>query len=303
MHAAIVSIPRFAEKFVRALAALVLSGSLLVAAPAGKAGAGRISIATQPPGATIYVDGQASGKAPAEIEGLGPGRYFVRAELDGYRAGEAVVEISSSQNAPSLALELISNSAPRRVEAAPVATPRPATPVPVPVATPAPATPAPVAAAPPRATPAPAPVLPPVVPAPEAAGDSDDTILRLVAAHLKTISDGDIDAYLNLCAPKVDLYDEGMQSKDSIRHSRQKLKERWPVYEITNVRDVAVRPADQPGVKRAAVTYDWNVSNPKTGKRASGTASDLLDFKQTGGQWLIVKARQNVDRKKKSGGQ
>ena len=128
-----------------------------------------------------------------------------------------------------------------------------------------------------------------------------ETAVRdLVNAHLKSISDGDIDAYLRLCAPKVDLYDEGMQSKESIRKSRQKLKDRWPVYEIVNVRDVAVRETAQPDIKRAAVTYDWHVSNPKTGKKASGTASDLLDFKQIDGKWLMVKARQNVDRKSKS---
>ncbi|MGB8170873.1 MAG: hypothetical protein WCF18_25435, partial [Chthoniobacteraceae bacterium] len=132
---------------------------------------------------------------------------------------------------------------------------------------------------------------------PAPTGDADALIFDRVAAHLKSISSGDIDTYLRLCAAKVDLYDEGMQSRDAIRKSRQKLKERWPVYEITNVRDVAVRATDKPDVKRASVTYDWNVSNPKTGKRASGTANDLLDFKQIGGEWLIVKARQNVDRK------
>lgn len=303
MHEATASVRQFAEQVVRLfvgksvlLASVFVSGSLFAAAPPGaRPGTGRISVTTQPTGAAIYLDGQASGKAPAEIEGLGPGRYFVRAELDGYRAGEAVVEVSSSQNHPSVALELISVNAPRRVEPAPVATPRPATPAPIvrePMATPAPAPP--VAVAPPRATPAPAPVSPPS----DVPGDADETIRGLVATHLKAISDGDIDAYLRLCATKVDLYDEGMQTREAIRRSRQKLKERWPVYEISNVRDVGVRAADQSGVKRAAVTYDWHVSNPKTGKKASGTASDLLDFKQVGGEWLIVKARQNVDRKK-----
>jgi len=313
MHEAYVSVPRFAAPAARRFAgrwfvliAYAASSLLLAAAPpGGKSGAGRITVTTQPAGAAIFIDGQASGKTPTEIEGLGPGRYLQRAEIDGYRAGEAVVEISSSQSAPSVVLELISNSAPRRVEPAPVVAPRPATSVPAPPSTPLPvtiprpATPAPIAVATPRATPAPAPI-PPPTPATDAAGDSDENILRLVAAHLKTISDGDIDAFLRLCASKVDLYDEGMQTRESIRRSRQKLKERWPVYEISNVRTVAVRAVDQPGVKRAAVTYDWNVSNPRTGKKASGTASDLLDFKQIDGQWLLVKARQNVDRKKKS---
>lgn len=282
--------------------------------PGARAGSGKISVTTQPPGATVFVDGHPSGKAPTAVEGLGPGRYFVRTELDGYRPVDSVVELSSSQNSQSLSLELISINAPRPVEPAPTVVavkPAPPAPVPVRVATPAPATPAPVrastpppatpvAVAPPRATPVPvpAPIPPPV--SPETPGDADQAILELVAAHLKSISDGDVDAYVRLCAAKVDFYDEGMQSRDTIRRTRQKLKERWPVYEITNVRDVAVRAGDKPEVKRAAVTYDWHVSNLKTGKKAAGTASDLLDFKQTDGQWLIVKARQNVERKKSS---
>ncbi len=280
--------------------AVGLAGALLAAPPPGaKFGTGRITVSTQPAGASIYVDGHPYGKAPAAVEGIGPGRYFVRAELDGYRPSEAVVEMPSSQNSQAISLELISNSAPRRVEpapppVAPVAAPAPATPAP---ATPAPvrmATPIPVAVAPPRATPPP--VAPPPVTAPVVVADA--VILDRVSAHLKSISDGDVDTYLRLCAAKVDLYDEGMQSQDSIRRSRQKLKERWPVYEISNVRDLAVRDTDRPEVKRAAVTYDWNVSNPKTGKKANGTASDFLDFKQIGGEWVIVKARQNVERKK-----
>lgn len=314
MHAASFSAPRFAGKFVRTIVvgwgifvALAPSGSRVMAASAeGRSGPGRISVTTQPPGAVIYVDGQASGKSPKEIEGLRPGRYFVRAELDGYRPAEAVVEISSSEGAQSIAFQLTSSSAARP---APVAETRPVAPAPAPPTPVAPvrmATPIPapsVAAATPLATPTPRPaaVAPAPSEAPAPATDSDETIRGLVAAHLKSISDGDIDAYLRLCAAKVDLYDEGMQSRESIRRSRQKLKERWPVYEISNIRDVVVRGTDQSEVKRAAVTYDWNVSNPKTGKKASGTANDLLDFKQIAGQWQMVKARQNVDRKKGGG--
>ena len=311
MHIAEIPAFRFALRVLRAsglcwslLIFAANSGDLLAAAPPGaRPGSGRISVTTQPAGATIYLDGQASGRAPKEIEGLGPGKYFLRVELDGYRPAEAVVELSSAQNARSIDVEMISQNAPRpvpvaSVPAVPAATPRPAPPV----ATPPPATPVPIAvvAPAPRATPAPVPVRPVAPVAPTAAPDgTDEIILRLVAAHLKSISDGDVETYLRLCASKVDLYDEGMQTRESIRKSRQKLKERWPVYEISNVRDVTVSATDRPDVRRATVTYDWKVSNPATGKNASGFASDLLDFKQTGGQWLIVKARQNVDRSKK----
>src|SRR5207244_3295211 len=98
-----------------------------------------------------------------------------------------------------------------------------------------------------RATPAPSAATPVSAPA-APAEDEDETIRRLVAAHLKAIADGDIATYLRLCAPKVDLYDEGLQSHDSIRKTRQKLKERWPVYEISNVRDLSVRTTEKPDV-------------------------------------------------------
>jgi ketosteroid isomerase-like protein len=283
----------------RAMNALLLlgTGSLIAASTIPRTGNGRIAVGTLPGGATIYLDGQAAGKTPGEIEGLGPGRYFLRLELDGYRPAEIVVELSSGQNYQSPAIELVPVGAPvRQVEPPPpmpAATPAPvvrATPPPMPAATPVPVPP-------PAATPP-----PPVAPAaaaPTSATADDETISRLVSAHLKAIADGDIETYLRLCAPKVELYDEGLQGHEFIRKSRQKLKDRWPVYEISNVRDFAVRATDRPDVRRAAVTYDWNVSNPKTGKKASGTASDLLDFRQTAGQWLIVKARQNVDRKSK----
>lgn len=288
----------------RVFVCVFLAASTLAAPPGARPGSGRISIFTQPAGAAVYVDGHPSGKTPATVEGLGPGRYFVRVEMDGYRAGESVVEISSGQNSPSLSLDLTSNSAPPRTEAAPALV-APAAPVPLAPSTPAPLrveppAPNPPAATPsPRATPTPIPSVPSPAPAP--APGSDEDILELVAAHLKSISDGDIDAFLRLCASKVDWYDEGMQSRESIRRSRKNLKERWPVYEIANVREVTVRPGEKADVKRAAVSYDWNVSNPKTGKKASGTASDVLDFKQVDGQWLIVRARQNVERRKSGG--
>lgn len=312
----------------RALAMLLAASPaalLFAAAPPGaRPGNGSIAVTTQPGGATIYIDGQPSGKTPGEVEGLGPGRYFVRMELAGYRPAELVVDLSSGQSYHSPTIELVSSSAPRRVEAAPPApapppeprhvasTPPPAPPPeprhvpavpapPAPGAAPATPSPAPVAAA----TPIPVPVRaipPPIVatpaPAPAATGGGDEAIQALVSAHLKAIEEGDIPNFLRLCAPKVDYYDEGILSHDGIRKIRQKQKDRWPVYDIANVRGLSVRGTNQEDLKRAAVTYDWSVSNPGTGKKASGTANDVIDFKQVGGQWLIVKTRQSVDRNK-----
>lgn len=308
---AMIFLLQFVRKGFQKVPASVVA-TLLMAIPSAnvlaKSGSGKITVATQPPGATIYVDGQPSGKTPGTVEELGPGRYFVRVELDGFHPEEMVVELSNGQAFQAPPIDLTSKTTPRRIaptaaapappvvppSAPPVALATPA-PAPVPRATPVPAAPVPVAA------PAPAPP-PPAAPAPAAvATGEEETIQKLVTAHLKSIADGDIATYLRLCASKVDLYDEGVQGHDSIRKSRQKLKDRWPSYEIANVRDLSIRATDKPDTRRASVTYDWNVSNPKTGKQAKGTASDSIDFKKVGGEWLIVKMRQNVDRSKGRG--
>ena len=270
-------------------AALVLARPVATfAAPpqGGKGGSSRLALTTQPAGATIFVDGHPSGKTPGEVDGLGPGRYFVRLELEGYRPAELVVELSAGQRFQPALIELISNSAPHP----PVAV-APPPPPPLKVV----ATPAPV-----RATPPPAATPAPAAAAPAAPADEEQSIRSLVNSYLQSIAASDISAYLRLCAPKVDYYDEGMQSHDGIRKIRQKQKDRWPAYEIANVREVSIRTTDKPGVRRASVTYDWSVSNSATGRKASGTASDLIDIRQTGGQWLIVKTRQNVDRKNRN---
>jgi hypothetical protein len=269
-------------------------------------GAGRIAVQTVPAGATVYVDGQPSGKSPAAVEGLAPGRYFVRVELDGFRAAELVVELAAGQRYQSPAIELVSSSAPApRLSETTVAPASPGLPAPVSKTPSTPVSPpAAIAAIAARATPAP--VAPPApVTAPETApaapsaegGSSEETAVKsTVNDYLTAIADGNIGAYVELCAPSVEFYEDGTKTPAAIRKVRQQFKDRWPVYEIENVRDLSVKAADRPGTKRASVTYDWKVSNPKTGKKASGTATDQLDFREIKGKWLIVRARQVVDR-------
>ncbi len=306
------------------LAMFALSADL-----AFSAAAGRIVVQTVPAGATVYLDGQPNGKSPAAIEGLAPGRYFVRVELTGYRPVDLLVDLASGQKYQSPTLELVSESAPAAPAAAapprpaPTATPSPApsavndrpleaggfpssagSVVPVPPAalvraTPPPAvaaTPIPVAVVP--APPAVASAAPPA-PAP-AAGEpptpADAAVQTAVNDYLNAIADGDVDGYVQLCAPAVEFYEDGTKTPAAIRKIRQQFKERWPVYKIENVRDGKIGAGDKPGVKRASVTYDWSVSNPKTGKKSSGTATDLLDFREMKGKWLLVRARQAVDR-------
>jgi len=282
-------------------------------------GAGRIAIQTAPAGATVYLDGQPNGKSPAAIEGLAPGRYFVRVELDGYRPAEIVVELGSGQRYQSPALELIPEGEPLPRPVAAAQAPAIPTPAPPPRATPAPPA-APIAKTPeaglpppPAAsvTPVPAPsttqsgpatTTPPAPAAdPAAAPTSDDdaAVQVVVNDYLNAIADSDVEAYVKLCAPSVEFYEDGTKTPTAIRKIRQQFHERWPVYKIDNVRDGRIRPGDKPGVKRASVTYDWTVSNPKTGKKASGTATDQLDFRESKGKWLLVRTRQVVDRSRR----
>ena len=103
---------------------------------------------------------------------------------------------------------------------------------------------------------------------------------------------GDIDAYLRLCVPSVDFFDEGVKNHDSIRRSREKLIANWPVYRVRNVRDVNVQDTADPARKSVSFTYEWEVHNPAKQTDKSGTAKDTLDMHKIGGRWLIAKMRQ-----------
>jgi hypothetical protein len=293
-----------------------LAGTGQGAPPERKSSSAQILINTQPAGATIYLDGQASGRSPAKLENLAPGTYHVRIDLDGYRPAELLVNLGFGESYSSGMIELsrAGDAAPPPADVSPPPSRMIATPAPVPLATPVPRLvttppPRPPATPAPRRPATPAPSLIPDAPlfparleeatAPSAEAE-DGAIRDLVSAHLKAISDGDLQAYVGLFAPKADYYDEGVQTPAGIRKSRGKLNERWPVYEISNVREVLVRATGDPAVRRVAFTYDWKVSNPAKGRKGGGTANDIFDVRKIDGQWLIVKARQNVEREKKS---
>jgi hypothetical protein len=66
---------------------------------------GTVEIRTQPPGASLRVDGEPAGTAPATID-LPPGSHRIEAELEGYQPRELVVEVAAGQTArASLALD------------------------------------------------------------------------------------------------------------------------------------------------------------------------------------------------------
>ncbi|MDM8522709.1 SUMF1/EgtB/PvdO family nonheme iron enzyme [Desulfococcaceae bacterium HSG8] len=60
---------------------------------------GRLSLETSPSGAAIYIGGKNMGNTPLLFGKLKPGRYEIRAEMDGYRAEEKTVTIGKGEDA------------------------------------------------------------------------------------------------------------------------------------------------------------------------------------------------------------
>ncbi len=66
---------------------------------------GELSVTTDPPGATIFVDGESSGTAPRSVPALSPGRHTVRVELVGHEPVTRDVTVEAGETV-DLALRL-----------------------------------------------------------------------------------------------------------------------------------------------------------------------------------------------------
>jgi len=67
------------------------ASALLAKLRARAARPARIAVVSEPPGATVFVDGKAAGRAPAELS-LAAGRHALRVESDGYLPAQRVVQ-------------------------------------------------------------------------------------------------------------------------------------------------------------------------------------------------------------------
>jgi len=65
-----------------------------------------MSVATQPDGARVFLNGEDRGTAPLDLAGLEPGLYEVRAELDGYEPASEAVAVSAEAPLVEVRLEL-----------------------------------------------------------------------------------------------------------------------------------------------------------------------------------------------------
>lgn len=90
------------EKIVAiALALLIAEGPLRAEEPKpGTAAPGRLSIATEPAGAAVYVDGRAAGMTPLQIRSLHAGEHRVRVLKAGYLENARVVTIAPGRETP-----------------------------------------------------------------------------------------------------------------------------------------------------------------------------------------------------------
>jgi serine/threonine protein kinase len=232
---------------------------------------GSIFVNSLPPGAIVSLDGVRTGISPMKVENIPLRSGLLALEKDGYERQELMINPAPGGFQQPPLIELI-----RKPSELPRATPPP---IELPRSMPAPA-------APPPATPSPTPE---TQRAPTANAGTPEA---LVETYVEALMNADPAPYLQLCAPRVDFFDEGVQNHERIRRERKKLAERWPIYRVENVRDISVEDTADAEKKRVAFTYDWEVSNPAKKLDRSGTAHDILDLHKTGGRWLITKMRQ-----------
>jgi len=85
-------------------------GVAIAGAPAAGAAAGAISIASDPPGASVYVDGQFVGETPLDVQQVTAGDHRVRLVKDGYLENGRVVNIAAGKTG-TVAVRLTGRSA------------------------------------------------------------------------------------------------------------------------------------------------------------------------------------------------
>jgi hypothetical protein len=149
-------------------------------------------------------------------------------------------------------------------------------------------------------TPAPVPVATPVAipratPAPVAATSTQDSVAisQLVSAYQRALENPDVSAFVALCAPQVDFFDEGVKSQEGVRKSRMGFMKLWSDYKVHNLRGITVKDVADANTKRVSFTYEYHALNRSKGGEGKGTVTDTLDVRQIDGRWVITRLRQS----------
>jgi hypothetical protein len=79
------------------LCAAIAVAAFLVTGPETPGTPGSLSVASDPPDAAVYVDGQFVGRTPVEVKALPPGDHRVRLVKDGYLENGRVVNVASGR--------------------------------------------------------------------------------------------------------------------------------------------------------------------------------------------------------------
>ena len=91
--------------------------------------------------------------------------------------------------------------------------------------------------------------------------------------EIDAISSQNIDTLVSFYADKVDLLDEGMVSKETVRKNLQQYFDRWPVTKWKLDGRVDVKPLSASRYQLSfAVTFD--VANPAANRRIVGTTNE-----------------------------
>jgi hypothetical protein len=92
---------------------------------------------------------------------------------------------------------------------------------------------------------------------------------------VQAFSAGDVETLSSLYADTVDYLDSGRISRSAVQDQLQQYFERWPVRQWTITNPVKVESLGA-SVQRVTFSASYDVSNPQTGRRASGTAKETL---------------------------
>lgn len=126
-----------------------------------------------------------------------------------------------------------------------------------------------------------------------------ESVKTVLDEWLHSYSTGDIDTLCSLYATEVDFYESGVVDRSFIQNEGQKYFARWPSRHGKFRGDPSIRILE-PGTS-AEVSFIWWFSVERSGSNIQGLARSSMLLKRFDEQWLIVRIREKVLERQKSG--